>query len=123
MRGGHIPGKTVWTLGPHEYGKEKAEKREVEANTLRMSGQGDGEGGQPGVGVEHSAWARSDAGREVWLTAGDQAVLGNKMPIETEAQEMLRAWVSAEVPGLPGTLPLTTAPRGLSLNWGLGAGT
>lgn len=88
MREGHIPGKTVWTFG--EYEKVKREKRQVDADT-HTSGQGDWQGGRaaPGrnsreqeqlrIGVEGSAWVRSDAGRGVWLSAGKQAVLANEI--------------------------------------------
>lgn len=31
------------------------------------------------IGVEGSAWVRSDAGRGVWLSAGKQVVLANEI--------------------------------------------
>lgn len=77
------------------------------------------EEGQPRMGVEGSAWLHSDAGLGVWLSAGNQVVLANKMQIESVAQLMLRARISAEVPQSPRdsashiTLPAT---RGLPLN-------
>lgn len=83
------------------------------------------EEGQPRMGVADSAWLHSDAGLGVWLSTGNQVVLANKMQIESVAQVMLRAWVSAEVPQSPGdsashvTHPAT---RALPLNYGLGRG-
>lgn len=91
VRRGHIPGKTVWTLG--EYEKVKREKRQVDADT-HASGQGDWQSGTtaPGrngteqeqlrLGVEGSAWVHSNAGRGVWLSAGKQAVLANEILTE-----------------------------------------